>query len=149
MEWQKIMISKKDNNLKIKIYEIKVNKTINNEINKKINFKIKNIIQTNYDGIKEIIVIANKYNVVDYHGDITDENSFIETIKNTPAVPLLWDHEHKNPIGIAYLEIEKDGLWAKMQINTNITVGKEAYEISKQMQKINRPMQLNIGYTAI
>jgi hypothetical protein len=66
-----------------------VNKTINNEINKKINFKVKNIIQTNDDGIKEIIGIVNKYNVVDYHGDITDENSFIETIKNTPAVPLL------------------------------------------------------------
>lgn len=126
-----------------------MNKTINNEINKKINFKVKNIIQTNDDGIKEIIGIANKYNVVDYHGDITDENSFIETIKNTPAVPLLWGHEHKNPIGIAYLESKKDGLWAKMQINTNITVGKEAYEISKQMQKSNRPMQLSIGYTTI
>ncbi len=126
-----------------------MNKTINNEINKKINFKVKNIIQTNDDGIKEIIGIANKYNVVDYHGDITDENSFIETIKNTPAVPLLWGHEHKNPIGIAYLESKKDELWAKMQINTNITVGKEAYEISKQMQKSNRPMQLSIGYTTI
>lgn len=126
-----------------------MNKTINNEINKKINFKVKNIIQTNDDGIKEIIGIANKYNVVDYHGDITDENSFIETIKNTPAVPLLWGHEHKNPIGIAYLESKKDGLWAKMQINTNITIGKEAYEISKQMQKSNRPMQLSIGYTTI
>ncbi len=36
-----------------------------------------------------------------------------------------------------------------MQIKTNITIGKEAYEILKQIHKSNRPMQLSIGYTTI
>jgi hypothetical protein len=36
-----------------------------------------------------------------------------------------------------------------MQININITIGKEAYEISKQMHESNRPMQLSTGYTTI
>ncbi|WP_155522093.1 hypothetical protein [Spiroplasma citri] len=50
------------------------NKIINNEITKKIDFNIKKIKEIKEDkfNTNEIIGIANKYDVVDYHNDITD-----------------------------------------------------------------------------
>ncbi|WP_374696701.1 hypothetical protein [Spiroplasma endosymbiont of Polydrusus formosus] len=63
--------------------------------------------------------------------------SFIETIKNTPAVPLLWGHEHKNSIGIAYLKSKKDGgFLAKMQINTNITIKNKHMKFQNKCKKV-------------
>ncbi|APE75382.1 HK97 family phage prohead protease [Spiroplasma citri] len=61
-------------------------------------------------------------------------------------MPVFLSHNHEKILGVADLENRKDGLWAKIKIYTNTNYGKETYEIAKQMQKDNRPMQLSIGY---
>ncbi|WFG97074.1 phage major capsid protein [Spiroplasma citri] len=121
------------------------NRIINNEITKKIDFNIKKIKEDKFS-TNEIIGIANKYDVVDYHNDITDYKSFENDLKNGKTVPVFLSHNHEKILGVADLENRKDGLWAKIKIYTNTNYGKETYEIAKQMQKDNRPMQLSIGY---
>ncbi|WFG99913.1 hypothetical protein M1771_07925 [Spiroplasma citri] len=56
------------------------NKIINNKITKKIDFNIKEIKEDKFS-TNEIIGIANKYDVVDYHNDITDYKSFENDLK--------------------------------------------------------------------
>lgn len=118
-------------------------------VKKNNTFEIKEVNEKESDGIKKISGIANKFEVIDSYGDVTHKETFINSVKDKPKVPLLWGHNMSDVIGIASLSNKEDGLWADMEINTKTIVGTEAYEITKQLHNAGRPMQLSIGYRTI
>ena len=52
------------------------------------------------------------YDVVDLGQDLVLRGAFAKTIKeNKGTVPLLWQHDTKQPIGTLELEDKEEGLW--------------------------------------
>ena len=82
------------------------------------------------------------FDIEDKGGDIVRPGSFKRTIKNSKSrvqdgkarflIPMLWQHNEKQPIG-GWYELEEDGkgLMCKGQIVLSTQLGKDAYELIK------------------
>jgi HK97 family phage prohead protease len=70
---------------------------------------------------------------VDRVDDVVLETAFDDFLASGKQVPMLWQHDAGEPIGI-YSEMRKDdnGLFVKGQINMKTERGRETYELLKQ-----------------
>lgn len=94
--------------------------------------------------------IANRANVVDQGGDLTNKDTFVDTVKERPKVPLLASHNWDKCIGINELAIDSDGsLKTTIQINLDTQEGREQYSLVKQFKEQDIPYGLSIGYRTI
>lgn len=95
------------------------------------NFEIKALSE---DGTFE--GYASTFGNVDSYGDVIASDAFNSSIreaKKTKKFPkLLWQHDHREPIGI-FTEMKKDGngLLVTGKLNMDVARGKEAYSLLK------------------
>jgi uncharacterized protein len=72
------------------------------------------------------------YGNVDLGGDIIEPGAFTRTIKNSGGkVPLLWQHDQHEPIGIAKLSDSKEGLVVNGQLVMESNVAQKAFALMK------------------
>ncbi|HGU6173200.1 TPA: HK97 family phage prohead protease [Escherichia coli] len=83
---------------------------------------------------------------VDLGGDIIEPGAFKKTLQENPRMPILWQHNPAEPIGVT-LEAYEDGrgLKVKGQLNLETTRGREAYALLKQ----GALKGLSIGYDSV
>jgi HK97 family phage prohead protease len=82
----------------------------------------------------------------DLGGDIIEPGAFRKTLQENPNLPILWQHDPKEVIGVT-LQAWEDGkgLRVKGQLNLETWRGREAYALLKQ----GALRGLSIGYQAI
>lgn len=82
----------------------------------------------------------------DLGGDIIEPGAFKKTLQENPRMPILWQHNPREPIGVT-LEAYEDmhGLRVRGQLNLETSRGREAYALLKQ----GALKGLSIGYDAI
>lgn len=75
---------------------------------------------------------ASIYNIVDKFGDVILPGAFRDTLANTKQILLLWQHDHKEPIGY-FAEIRETvhGLFVKGKLLTELIRAREAYTLIK------------------
>jgi HK97 family phage prohead protease len=83
---------------------------------------------------------------IDLGGDVIDPGAFTKTLQENSRIPILWQHDPKEPIGVT-LQAQEDGkgLLVKGQLNLETTKGREAYALLKQ----GALKGLSIGYDAV
>ena len=87
---------------------------------------------------------ASVFNVVDYAGDVVLPGSFNGGLQDD--IKLLWQHDHKKPIGVIDEIYEDDvGLYVKGRVFLGLKQGREAYLL---MQK-KVTDHLSIGYEVL
>lgn len=89
---------------------------------------------------------ASVFGNVDNGNDIVEHGAFAKSIRENPVVPILWQHNWDEPIGVT-VEMSEDlkGLRVKGQLCLDTQRGKEAYALLKQ----GAIKGLSIGYQAI
>ena len=86
------------------------------------------------------------YNNVDLGGDLIEPGAFQKTLQeNGPTVPLLWQHDTRQPIGTLTLMDTSEGLAVKGEILTTTPPGDYAYKTLKK----SIVQGLSIGYDAV
>lgn len=86
------------------------------------------------------------YGVVDYGNDLVERGAFKKTITDTKGVvPMLWQHDEKQPIGSLELEDREDGLFVRGRFLLEVEKAREAYALVKA----NIIRGLSIGYRAV
>lgn len=82
----------------------------------------------------------------DLGGDVIEPGAFKKTLQENPKMPILWQHDPREPIGVT-LEAYEDmhGLRVKGQLNLETSRGREAYALLKQ----GALRGLSIGYDAV
>jgi len=89
---------------------------------------------------------ADEFNNEELGGDIIEPGAFKKTLKENPKMPILWQHDPREPIGVTLEAYEDDkGLRVKGQLNLETTKGREAYALLKQ----GALKGLSIGYDAV
>jgi uncharacterized protein len=71
---------------------------------------------------------ASTYGNVDRVGDIVMPGAFTKTLRDTGGkVPILWQHDQREPIGLANLSDEAGGLRLKGKLDLDVDIGRRAY----------------------
>lgn len=77
--------------------------------------------------------LLSPYNNIDHGGDVVEPGAYTKTLKDHgDVVPLLWQHDHRMPIGTLELIDKRDGLYCKGQLAMDLAAAKEAYICLKQ-----------------
>lgn len=90
------------------------------------------------------------FNERDAHNDVVLAGAFQKSLaaggRNKSGIPLLWQHDHRDPIG-RWLDLREDsrGLKVKGQLGLKISSGRDAYE----RLKIGAVKGLSIGYDVL
>lgn len=89
---------------------------------------------------------ASVYGVVDQQGDIVEKGAFTKTIKEKGAqVPILWQHNTDEPIGMGALTDTESGLMINGQLELDLPEAAKTYvRLKKGLAK-----GLSIGYRVI
>ena len=83
---------------------------------------------------------------VDRTGDVIEPGAFRKTLQENPELPILWQHNPAEPIGLTVAAVEDNrGLRVKGQLNLETTRGREAYALMKQ----GVLRGLSIGYDTV
>lgn len=108
---------------------------------KDLKFDIKSVSETGtFEGLLSV------YGVVDLVNDIVVKGAFTKTIKdNNGIVPMLWQHDPKQPIGTLELRDTEEGLHVKGTFALEVKQAQEAYALVKA--RVIRG--LSIGYDPI
>lgn len=70
---------------------------------------------------------------IDEANDIIEYGAFGETLREQKTVPMLWQHDWKQPIGLfKNMREDSTGLWVEGEINKKTQRGMEAYSLLKQ-----------------
>ncbi len=87
---------------------------------------------------------ASIFNIKDSYNDVILPGAFKNSLKQNPSIKLLWQHDHKEPIGIIS-EIKEDekGLLVSGKLLMELQRAKEAYALIAN----NVIKGLSIGYT--
>lgn len=86
---------------------------------------------------------ASTFNNIDHHGDIILPGAFQKSLSSSENIKLLWQHDHKEPIGIINnIKEDEKGLLIEGKLLLDLQKAKEAYSLIKN-QVIN---SLSIGY---
>lgn len=86
------------------------------------------------------------YNVVDLGGDLVEPGAFTKTIEEHGGkVPMLWQHDTKEPIGDLYLTDTPAGLSVKGELVLDVQRAREAHSLLKR----GSIRGLSIGYQKI
>lgn len=87
-------------------------------------------------------VFGNK----DRTGDVIEPGAFTKTIQENPKIPILWQHNPAEPVGLCVAAVEDGkGLRVKGQLNLETSKGREAYALMKQ----GVLRGLSIGYDTV
>ena len=93
--------------------------------------------------------LLSPYGNVDAGGDVVEPGAFTKTLKERGGkVPLLWQHDSKNPIGSIVLEDRTAGLYAKGQLLLSIPQAKAAYEAALKISPDHPAVLWNLVLTA-
>jgi HK97 family phage prohead protease len=108
---------------------------------KSVSFELKSIAE---DGT--FTGLASTYGNVDLGGDVVERGAFTKTLQERGAqVPILWQHDQKNPIGLGTLTDSPEGLVIKGRLDLDIEQGQRAYSgLKKGYLK-----GLSIGYDVV
>lgn len=91
-------------------------------------FAIKSINET--DGT--FTGLASVYGVKDLQGDVVMPGAFTKSIKaRGTEVPILWQHDQEQPIGVGTITDSKDGLEIKGRLVLDVAKAAEAYALLK------------------
>lgn len=103
--------------------------------------EIKSISETGeFEGFAAI------YDNEDRKGDVIEKGAFTRTLQAHGAdVPILWQHNPDQPIGLGTLMDSNEGLLIKGQLNMDVAQAREAYSLMKQ----RAVKGLSIGYDAL
>lgn len=83
---------------------------------------------------------------IDRTGDVIEPGAFRKTLQENPQLPILWQHNPAEPIGLTVAAVEDNkGLRVKGQLNLETARGREAYALIKQ----GVLRGLSIGYDTI
>ena len=83
---------------------------------------------------------------VDRTGDVIEPGAFRKTLQENPELPILWQHNPAEPIGLTVAAVEDNrGLRVKGQLNLETARGREAYALMKQ----GVLRGLSIGYDTV
>jgi len=83
---------------------------------------------------------------VDRTGDVIERGAFRKTLQENPQLPILWQHNPAEPIGLTVAAVEDNrGLRVKGQLNLETARGREAYALMKQ----GVLRGLSIGYDTV
>jgi HK97 family phage prohead protease len=75
---------------------------------------------------------ASVYGVVDSQGDIVERGAFADTLRESPEVVLLNQHDTRQPIGLGKLEDAAYGLKLLGRLNLDVAAAREAYSNLKK-----------------
>jgi HK97 family phage prohead protease len=90
--------------------------------------------------------LASVYGNVDLQGDIVDPGAFTKSIAERGAdVPILWQHDQTEPIGLGTLSDSADGLLIKGHLDLDTPQGARAYSALKK----GYVKGLSIGYDVV
>ncbi len=89
---------------------------------------------------------ASVFGNQDYHGDVVEKGAFIKSLNDRQQLPILWQHNPANPVGITVAINEDDyGLRVKGKLVLDSPRGKEAYALLRA----GAICGLSIGYDAV
>jgi HK97 family phage prohead protease len=84
--------------------------------------------------------MAAVYGNVDLGGDVIEPGAFTRTIKNSGGkVPLLWQHDQREPIGMGVLRDSKEGLMIQGKLVMESDVAQKALGLMKA-DVLDRPV---------
>lgn len=86
---------------------------------------------------------ASTYGNIDHAGDIVMPGAFSKSISDQPSVPILYQHDTKQPIGLGLLEDTESGLKMYGELVLDVPEAKSAYALMKK----GVLKGLSIGYT--
>lgn len=99
----------------------------------------------NNTGTGEFEGLASVYDVVDTQQDVVVRGAFRNTLQAQSRVPILWQHDPMQLLGVADLEDTPQGLKVRGRLNLAVAKAKEVYELLKQ----GALRGLSIGYRTI
>jgi HK97 family phage prohead protease len=89
---------------------------------------------------------ASVFGNQDYQGDVVEKGAFAKSLHDRQQVPILWQHNPGNPVGITLAISEDDyGLRVKGKLVLDSPRGKEAYALLRA----GAICGLSIGYDAV
>ncbi len=89
---------------------------------------------------------ASVFGNQDYHGDVVEKCAFAKSLSNRQQVPILWQHDPANPVGITLAISEDDyGLRVKGKLVLDSPRGREAYALLRA----GAICGLSIGYDPV
>jgi uncharacterized protein len=92
------------------------------------------------------IGLASVYGNKDLGGDVVEQGAFTKTIsEKNGEVPILWQHDHREPIGIGRLSDSAEGLHIKGELTLESPVAQKAYALLKR----GVLKGLSIGYDTV
>ncbi len=89
--------------------------------------------------------LAAVYGVLDAQGEIVDPGAFSTSLRRSRTVPILWQHQPDEVLGIGELEDTPAGLKITGTLNLAVAKAREAYALLKQ-RALNG---LSIGFTTV
>jgi len=89
--------------------------------------------------------LAAVYGNEDLVGDIVERGAFAETVKENPVVPILWQHDTREPIGKGRLKDTYDGLLIEGKLSLGVQKAREARELMQD----EAVRGLSIGYDTV
>lgn len=94
--------------------------------------------------------LAAVYGVADDYGDIIEPGAFTRTIQHKGGkVPILWQHDTREPIGIGLLADSTLGLVITGKLNLTVARARETHSLMKQAKAEGMPCGLSIGFDAV
>lgn len=89
--------------------------------------------------------LAAVYGNKDMGGDIVAHGAFAKSIAEKPEIPVLWQHDQREPIGVGKLTDTADGLAIKGKLVMESDVAVKAYAL----MKAGALKGLSIGYQIV
>lgn len=89
--------------------------------------------------------IASVYGVEDLGGDVIDKGSFTKTLQENPIVPVLWQHDQREVIGMAEIAESNGRIVMTGKLDLEDPMGEKAYR--KMKKKMVRG--LSIGFQTV
>jgi HK97 family phage prohead protease len=120
---------------------MKTRPTDANRASTSFSFELKSL---NEDG--SFVGVASVYGNKDLGGDVVDRGAFTKTLKERGSrVPILWQHDQKQPIGYGEVTDSADGLKIAGKLTLGVTKASEAHALMKD----DVISGLSIGYDTV
>lgn len=82
---------------------------------------------------------------VDLGGDVLEPGALTKTVSERPQVPILWQHDPHEPIGVGTLAVDGHGL----KVNGKLTLGVRRAEEARALMRDGALGGLSIGYQTV
>jgi HK97 family phage prohead protease len=76
--------------------------------------------------------LASTYGNIDLGGDVVEPGAFTKSLSQKSSVPILYQHNQKQPIGLGYLEDSESGLKIRGELVLDVPEAKSAYALMKK-----------------